>query len=50
MKLFNLVEMIVEDTVDEVFAKEKDFKNINFHRNDIIAYVLNRVPPRYVTG
>ena len=49
-KFFNLVEMIVEDTVDEVLAKDKDSKNINFHRSDIIAYVLNRVPPRYVTG
>jgi len=49
-KFFNLVEMIVEDTVDEVLVKDKDSKNINFHRSDIIAYVLNRVPPRYVTG
>ena len=50
MKFFNLVEMIVEDTVDKVLAKEKYPKSINFHRADIIAYVLNRVPPRYVTG
>ncbi|MCL1833758.1 MAG: late competence development ComFB family protein, partial [Leptospirales bacterium] len=50
MKLFNLVELVVEDTVDEVLAKEKDAKNIKYHRSDIIAYVLNRVPPRYVTG
>ena len=50
MKFFNLVEMIVEDTVTEVLAKEKYPKNINFHKGDIIAYVLNRVPPRYVTG
>ena len=50
MKLFNLVELVVEETVDEVLAKEKDAKNIKYHRSDIIAYVLNRVPPRYVTG
>jgi len=50
MEFFNLIEMIVKDIVDEVLAKEEDFKNIKFHRNDIIAYVLNRVPPRYVTG
>ena len=55
-KFFNLVEMIVEDTVNEVLSNDKDCKNdkdsknINFHRSDIIAYVLNRVPPRYVTG
>lgn len=50
MEFFNLIEMIVKDIVDEVLAKEEDFKSIKFHRNDIIAYVLNRVPPRYVTG
>ncbi|MCL1865000.1 MAG: late competence development ComFB family protein [Spirochaetes bacterium] len=50
MKFFNLVEMIVENTVNEVLTKEKNSKNIKFHRSDIIAYVLNRVPPRYVTG
>ena len=50
MKFFNLVEMIVEDTVDAVFAREKYPKSLNFHRSDIIAYVLNRIPPRYVTG
>jgi len=50
MEFVNLIEMIVKDIVDEVLAKEEDFKNIKFHRNDIIAYVLNRVPPRYVTG
>ena len=50
MKFFNLVEMIVEDTVNEVLAKEKYPKSVNFHKSDIIAYVLNRVPPRYVTG
>jgi len=50
MEFFNLIEFIVKDIVDEVLEKEDNFKNIKFHRNDIIAYVLNRVPARYVTG
>ncbi len=50
MEFFNLIEVIVKDIVDEVLEKEDNFKSIKFHRNDIIAYVLNRVPPRYVTG
>jgi competence protein ComFB len=50
MKYYNLVEMIVEETVNAVLAKEKASKSIKFHKGDIIAYVLNRVPPRYVTG
>lgn len=50
MEFFNLIEMIVKDIVDEVLEKDEDFKNMKYQRNDIVAYVLNRVPPRYVTG
>lgn len=50
MEFFNLIEMIVKDIVDEVLSKDESLHNLKFHRNDIIAYVLNRVPPRYVTG
>ncbi len=50
MEFFNLIEMIVKDIVDEVLSKDEALHNLKFHRNDIIAYVLNRVPPRYVTG
>lgn len=50
MEFFNLIEMIVKDIVDEVLSKDESLHNLKFHRSDIIAYVLNRVPPRYVTG
>jgi competence protein ComFB len=50
MGFFNLIEMIVQDIVDEVLSRDEKFKSIKYHRDDIIAYVLNRVQPRYVTG
>lgn len=50
MEFFNLIEAIVKDIVDEVLNRDESLLNLKFHRNDIIAYVLNRVPPRYVTG
>jgi len=50
MEYFNVMEMIAKDIVDDVLARDEKYKNIKYHRNDIIAYVLNRVPPRYVTG
>ncbi|HPF05156.1 MAG TPA: late competence development ComFB family protein [Spirochaetota bacterium] len=50
MEFFNLIEVIVKDIVDEVLKKDEALHNLKIHRNDIIAYILNRVPPRYVTG
>lgn len=50
MEYFNIIEMIVKDIVDDVLARDEKYRSIKYHRNDIIAYVLNRIPPRYVTG
>ena len=50
MEYFNVIEMIVKDIVDDVLARDEKYRSIKYHRNDIIAYVLNRIPPRYVTG
>jgi competence protein ComFB len=50
MSIINLMKDIVINTVDEVL-KEKE--NLNIPRNgrdDIIAYVLNRIQPKYATG
>lgn len=50
MEYFNIIELIVKDIVDDVLARDEKYRSIKYHRNDIIAYVLNRIPPRYVTG
>jgi competence protein ComFB len=50
MPVTNLMKDIVINILDEVLKKEQ-VKNINGNgRDDIIAYVLNRVQPRYVTS
>ena len=50
MEYFNLMEVIVSDIVEQVFERDDSLANENFHKSDIIAYTLNRVPARYVTG
>lgn len=50
MEYFNLMELVVRDTVDEILARDESLKSIKFQRNDIIAYVLNRIAPKYVTS
>ncbi len=50
MDYFNLMEVIVADVVDEVLGRDDSLDIIKFHRNDIIAYALNRIPARYVTS
>ncbi len=50
MEYFNLMEVIVNDTVDEVIKNNGNMKDLEYHKTDIMAYVLNRVPARYVTS
>ena len=50
MDYFNLMEVIVSDMVDQVLEKDSSLKGDGFTRSDIIAYTLNRIPARYVTG
>ena len=50
MSFQNLMEDIVASVVDEVLKNDKELKSTTLNREDIIAYVLNRIPPRYVTS
>jgi competence protein ComFB len=50
MAITNLMHDIVINILDEVLKKESNKKITDNNRDDIIAYVLNRVPPRYVTS
>jgi competence protein ComFB len=50
MPVTNLMKDIVINTLEEVLKNEQ-VKNINGNgRDDVIAYVLNRVQPKYVTS
>lgn len=50
MEYFNLMEVVVNDIVDEVISNNGNADVVRVHKTDIMAYVLNRVPSRYVTS
>ena len=50
MSVKNIMEDVVFSAVDRVLKEEGAFKDMSKHKNDITAYVLNRVPPKYVTS
>jgi competence protein ComFB len=50
MPVTNLMRDIVINILDEVLKKEQETNLTANSRDDIIAYVLNRVQPRYVTS
>jgi competence protein ComFB len=51
MAVKNLMEDIVAALVDEVLSKtSKNDSDIKVYKDDIITYVLNRIPPKYYTS
>ncbi|MFW6365363.1 MAG: late competence development ComFB family protein [Spirochaetota bacterium] len=50
MSIRNIMEDIVLSTVREVLKKEDKVVITDEYREDICAYVLNRIPPNYVTS
>jgi hypothetical protein len=51
MAVKNLMEDIVAALVDEVLSKtSKDDSDIKVYKDDIITYVLNRIPAKYYTS
>jgi competence protein ComFB len=50
MAIKNLMEDIVRNTVYEVLKNDTDISQPDTNIEDIIAYVLNRIAPRYITS
>lgn len=50
MPVNNLMKDIVINTLDEVLKKEDQKDISSASKDDIIAYVLNRIQPKYVTS
>jgi len=50
MSIRNIMEDLVYSAVDEVLHDEKQLPSPHDYKLDIAAYVLNRVPPKYVTS
>lgn len=50
MALKNLMEDVVSSVVKEVLKRDGAKTGAGKHEQDIVAYVLNRVPARYITS
>ncbi len=50
MGVKNIKEDIIYNIVNEVLKSDNDIKNLNLHKDDIVAYILNRIPPKYITS
>ncbi len=48
MKLKNYMEDAVRDMLDDLMAKRNNICKCSRCRLDILAYALNRLPPKYV--
>jgi len=50
MAIINIMEDIVGNVVNQVINNEKTAATESIMKDDIVAYVLNRINPRYVTS
>ncbi|HOO70154.1 MAG TPA: late competence development ComFB family protein [Spirochaetota bacterium] len=50
MTIRNLMEDVVIDMVNEIVNNDKDLSLKETKKDDIMAYVLNRIPQKYVTS
>jgi competence protein ComFB len=50
MSIRNLMEDVVIDIVSEIISNDKDLSVKRIQKDDIVAYVLNRLQPKYVTS
>ncbi len=50
MAIRNIIEDLVTSVVHEVLSKEQGIEHLEIYFDDIVTYVLNRIPPRYVTS
>ncbi|HEY4101856.1 MAG TPA: late competence development ComFB family protein [Gemmatimonadales bacterium] len=46
--ILNVMERHVRDAYDRLKTSVKEFADSAEHREDVIVYALNRLPPRYV--
>ena len=50
MSVINLKEGIIYNIVEEVFKNDKELADSDLYIDDIAAYILNRIPPKYTTS
>lgn len=50
MKVYNYMEDIVRDTLEELLSKKEDICKCEKCKFDIMAWALNRLPPKYIVS
>jgi competence protein ComFB len=50
MAIRNIMEDVVYSTIDEILKEEKILAGAHKYKQDVAAYVLNRIPPKYITS
>ena len=50
MKIYNYMEEIVKNTLDDILSNRKDICTCQRCKLDMIAWALNRLPPKYVVS
>ncbi len=48
--IVNVMEQHVKNAYDRLKASVKDFEDTPRHREDVVVYALNRLPPKYVVS
>jgi len=50
MKIYNYMEEIVKDALEGILSNRKDICQCQRCKLDMIAWALNRLPPKYVVS
>lgn len=50
MGVKNIQEDIILNITEEILKSDKDLSLLNNNKDDIMAYILNRIPPKYTTS
>ena len=50
MKVYNHMEDVVKDTLEDLLSKKEDICKCEKCKFDIMAWALNRLPPKYIVS
>ena len=50
MKVYNYMEDVVKDTLEDLVSKREDICKCEKCKFDMMAWALNRLPPKYIVS
>jgi competence protein ComFB len=50
MKLYNYMEDVVKDTLEDLLSQKEDICKCQKCKFDMMAWALNRLPPKYIVS